>query len=588
MLRFSLIIIWIVTLSCGSTWAQVTTRVSVDSAGAQSNGYSFGPSFSADGRWLVFFSYASNLVPADTNGSADIFVHDLQTGATTRVSVDSSGAQGSANSDMPSISSDGRYVAFESLATNLVAGDTNNTWDVFVHDRMTGATTRVSVDSSGAEGNGPSRDPAISSDGRYVTFDSTATNLVTGDTNGATDVFVHDLLTGATTRVSTDSSGTQGNGDSSNPAASSDGRYIAFVSAAGNLVNGDTNGTADVFVHDRVTGATSRASVDSNGAQANAASSQPSISSDGRYIAFASAASNLVPADTNGVSDIFVHDAQSGITTRISMDSNGVQGNVESEVARISSDGRYVTFDSFAFNLVPGDTNGTRDAFVHDRLSGATSRMSLDSNGVQGNADSFCGALSSDARYAAFYSLASNLVTGDTNGTSDVFVRDRGPASSLIAFCFGDGSGGACPCGNAGATGHGCQNSVATGGALVTASGVASLSADTVALASSGELPTALSIVLQGDTWIAPVVFGDGLRCAGGTLKRLYVKSASGGSTSAPQTGDPAISARSAALGDTIPLGATRIYQVYYRDANLVFCAGGFNVSTAIAIAWGS
>src|SRR5262249_38706966 len=170
--------------------------------------------------------------------------------------------------------------------------------------------------------------PSISSDGRYVAFDSAASNLVSGDTNGATDVFVHDRLTGATTRVSTDSNAAQGDGASSKPSISADGRYVVFLSAADNLVSGDTNGATDVFMHDLVTGVTTRVSTDSSGAQGNGSSSNASISSDGRYVAFASAASNLVPSDTNGVPDIFVRDTQAGVTTRVSVDSSGVQGNV--------------------------------------------------------------------------------------------------------------------------------------------------------------------------------------------------------------------------------------------------------------------
>jgi hypothetical protein len=212
----------------------------------------------------------------------------------------------------------------------------------------------------------------------------------------------------------------------------------------------------------------------------------------------------------------------------------------------------------------------------------------VDSNGVQGNFGSGLSRVSSDGRYVAFESGASNLVPGDTNNTADTFVRDLGAAGSFVPLCFGDGTGGACPCSNSGSSGHGCENSAATGGALLAATGVASLSSDVVQLTSSDELPTALSIVLQGSTVIAPTSFGDGLRCTGGSLKRLYVKHAIGGVITAPEAGDPSVSARSATLGDTIPLGATRAYQVYYRDPSLGFCPGGFNVSSAIAIAWGA
>jgi len=246
----------------------------------------------------------------------DVFVHDSVTGVTTRVSVDSSGNQGDSDSGGSSISSDGRYVAFNSYASNLVAGDTNGMPDVFVHDTVTGETTRVSVDSSGNQGNGHSYSPSISSDGRYVAFDSEATNLVAGDTNGWYDIFVHDTMTGETIRVSVGSSGNQGNYISFSPSISSDGRFVAFQSLATNLVAGDTNGVWDVFVHGTVTGVTSRVSVGSSGNQGDGDSRFPSISSDGRYVAFDSLASNLVPGDI-GVRDVFVHDRQGAVTVLV-------------------------------------------------------------------------------------------------------------------------------------------------------------------------------------------------------------------------------------------------------------------------------
>jgi len=233
--------------SHGGSW-HVVQRVSVASGGTQGNGDSGCPSISADGRYVAFQSYASNLVPGDTNEVGDVFVHDRLTGQTTRVSVASDGTEGNDYSRRPSISADGRYVAFASLASNLVPGDTNGTWDVFVHDRLTGQTTRVSVASGGAQGNSGSWCPSISADGRYVAFQSYASNLVPGDTNGVLDVFVHDRLTGQTTRVSVASDGTQGDSYSFGSSISADGRYVAFSSLASNLVPGDTNDKPDIFV----------------------------------------------------------------------------------------------------------------------------------------------------------------------------------------------------------------------------------------------------------------------------------------------------------------------------------------------------
>ena len=282
-----------------------TKRVSVDSLGAQGIGDSEGPSISAHGRFVAFYSSAANLVGSDTNGARDVFVRDRQTGKTARVSVDSHGAQGNGDSEGPSISADGRFVAFYSFASNLVAGDTNGVINVFVRDRKTGKTTRVSVNSHGAQTKRDSIVRAISADGRFVAFDSTASNLVGGDTNGVDDVFVRDRKTGKTTRVSVNSHGAQGNGDSFIPSISADGRFVAFYSDAANLVAGDGNAAGDGFVRDRKAGRTKRVSVASHGTQGNDTSFPPSISADGRFVAFTSLANNLVAGDTNGASDIF-------------------------------------------------------------------------------------------------------------------------------------------------------------------------------------------------------------------------------------------------------------------------------------------
>ena len=208
------------------------------------------------------------------------------TGTTNRVSVSSDETQGNDDSDWSSISNDGRYVAFRSDADNLVSGDTNDFGDIFVRDRQIEITTRISVSSDGAQANDESRNPSISADGRYVVFESDADNLVSGDTNGSRDIFVHDLQTGDTKRVSVASNGTQGNNNSRFPSISSDGRYVAFQSLASKLVNGDTNGYQDIFVHDRQTGVTSIVSVASDGKEGNGDSYGTSISADGRYVAF--------------------------------------------------------------------------------------------------------------------------------------------------------------------------------------------------------------------------------------------------------------------------------------------------------------
>lgn len=411
-----------------------TSRVSIHSDGTQGDedSYTFGGGLSADARYVAFASAASNLVPDDTNNEPDVFVRDRQTGDTTRVSVSSNGAEGDGNSGLSEwpgvqISANGRYVAFVSIAANLVTGDTNNTFDVFVHDRQTGVTTRVSVDSGGAEGDGISTSPAISSDGRYVSFNSDATNLVPGDGNGVRDTFVHDRQTGVTTRVSVDSSGTEGDDRSwLLTGISANGRFVLFDSDATNLVPGDINNEEDVFVHDRQTGDTTRVSVDSNGSEGNDSSFWAQISANGRYVAFTSYATNLVSGDVNNESDVFVHDRQTGETTRISESGAGVGGDAESRPSDVSATGRYVVYDSAATNLVPDDTNGAPDLFVHDRQTGETTRASVASNGSEGDLESTWGAISGNGDYVAFSSDATNLVPGDNNGFADVFVHQYG------------------------------------------------------------------------------------------------------------------------------------------------------------------
>lgn len=390
-----------------------------------------GSSISGDGRLAAFMSAASNLVDGDTNGFLDAFVHDRSTGLTVRVSVDSSGAEGNdiSGDHGVSISADGRFVAFKSHASNLVAGDANGYPDVFVHDSLAGLTERVSVDSSGLEGNGYSGllGAAISEHGRFVAFGSSATNLVAGDVNGFEDLFVRDRQSGTTELVSVDSQGAQGNARSVWPSISADGRFVAFQSEASNLVSGDANGCGDVFVNDRSTGHTERVSVDSSGAESNGSSSNfgLAISANGRFVAFVSSATNLVANDTNGYLDVFVHDRLSGLTERASVGSFGVESNELTTGSTISGDGRFVGFESYATNLVDGDTNCFLDAFVHDRSTGLTERVSVNSSGMQGNERSYVPALSSDGLIVVFLSFASDLVVGDTNEVSDVLVRDR-------------------------------------------------------------------------------------------------------------------------------------------------------------------
>jgi len=489
---------------------QQTSRVSVDSSGAQGNGDSYGGMIAANGSIVAFNSVASNLVAGDTNGTWDAFVIDRTTGITERVSVDSSGAQGDSGSGSGVIAENGTIVAFYSVATNLVAGDTNGLGDLFVHDRSTGITKRVSVDSSGNQGNSDSLSPSLSTDGRFVAFYGGASNLVSGDTNNNDDVFIHDRATGVTELVSVDSAGVQGNAWSGFPSISADGRFVAFLSGSSNLVAGDTNSADDVFVHDRSSGFTERVSVDSSGAEANAECGDPSISADGRFVAFWSGADNLVANDQNRTGDAFVHDRTTGVTERVSVDSSGNEGNALSGDPSISGDGRFVAFESYSSNLVPGDHNGFMDIFVRERASGLTTRVSVDSTGAEANSDSgdpFM--ISKDGLAVGFSSGATNLVAGDTNQVVDVFVHE---SCSTPAAWSNYGSGFP---GTLGVPALTSEEDPALG-ATVTVDVADSLGAPTVGLLFLGFAQQSLHSAWGGDLLVVPTLVVP-LALSGGT-----------------------------------------------------------------------
>lgn len=485
--------------SCATASVMVVTaprivRVSIGTEGNEANSGSPGNGYdmSSDGRFVVFESEASNLVPGDTNGRSDVFIRDRDTDndrvfdepgnvATRQVSVSSMGVQGNSASGNATVSADGRFVAFHSIASNLVVGDTNSEYDVFVRDRDTDrdgifdepggvATTRVSLSSAGEQGNGIS--PSISADGRFVAFESSASNFVAGATGTREKIFVRDRDTDRDgifdepgNSVTTLISSGQGQGfDAFNPSISADGRFVAFDSGSPTLapLGEDTNGVFDVFVADRDSdqdgifdesdGASiARVSASSAGAQGDTGSflipSLSEISADGRFVTFTSYATNLVSGDTNGAADAFIRDRDTdrdGVfdepgavsTVRVSLSSTGEQGNTDSLYpASPSFDGRFVAFQSNALNLVSGDTNGETDAFVRDRDTDqdgvfdepgmvATVRISVSGEGEQGNIYGSVPSFSADGRFASFGAASSNLVPGDTNNSVDVFVVD--------------------------------------------------------------------------------------------------------------------------------------------------------------------
>lgn len=562
--------------------AQSTTLASLSTGGHAADGECLYPEISPDGRWLVFQSSASTLVPGDTNGAKDIFVRDLLLGTTVCASPSATGGFADGDSLDPDLSDDGRFITFFSYATDLVAGDTNEKPDIFVRDLALGTTHCASVDAAGVPWGG--RYPSLSADGRFVAFDSKSEQLVPSDTNGERDVFVHDCLTGATVRVSVAATGRQGDGDSRDASLSPDGRFVAFESLAANLVDGDANGVLDVFVHDLQNGATVRVSVSSTDAEGNGDSGDVSISALGRYVAFSSYSDNLAAFDFNWTGDVFVRDLQLGTTMRASLGALGTDPDGQSYDPTLTDDGRFLVFYSEATNLVLGDTNFVDDIFLCDLVSSSLERVSVSSTGQEGDGACIYSDVSADGRFVVFDSLATNLAPGDVNGVRDVFLHDR--SSSFATQCSGDGSlATPCPCGNVGAGGRGCPNSSGSGGARLEAAGATQ--PDSVHLLAWGLGPNAFALFLQGDAASGGVPFGDGVRCVGGNVKRLFSKTASGGAVRAPAAGDVSLSARSAARGDVLTPGSTRYYDVYYRDPNVSFCPGAtFNVTNAVRVNW--
>lgn len=407
---------------CAVAVAHDSELVSVATGGAQANNDSYYSLVSDDGRYIVFQSEASNLVPGDINNKYDIFRRDLVTEATELVSVATNGNSASGLSLSPTVSGDGRFVAWSSDAANLIVGDTNGTWDVFLRDMDAGVTTRVSVDADGNQVFQRSDGAQLSPDGKYVIFESDAA-LLARDTNGIKDCYRRNLIVDLLDLVSVTQSGGQGNGISYAPQISDDGLFACFFSSASNLVPGDSNGWGDVFWKDMRTGELLRVNVSSAGGQSNGESIWPYVSGDGLTVTFCSRGSNLVAGDTNSNWDLFAHDMLTAETSRLNVRPDGGQANsyVRSPSA-MSSDGRYVIFASLSTNLVPGDTNGFQDAFVRDRALEETFRVTFGADGSETDDDSFVPHMTPDLNVVTFTSEARNVVDSDTNGRRDIFA----------------------------------------------------------------------------------------------------------------------------------------------------------------------
>lgn len=437
--------------------AQSIVRVDVANDGSETQGAVTGLDVSDDGSKVAFASFVDGLDPADVNHFSDVFVRDLNEGTTKLVSVRSNGNLGNDRSWRPRISADGRFVAFESDATNLVGGDRNGVTDVFVHELATGATMRVSVASDGSEANGYSEIDGISADGNLVLFSSVATNLVPDDHNGVVDVFLRDVAAGTTVRVSTALDGTEADGATYYGSLSRDGTIVMLSSFATNFVPDDTNGWLDVFVRDLAAGTLVRASVDSSEAQLEEGGGNYSfkveqfgneLAPDGRFVAFSTSQHDLFAGDDNSTFDVFLRDLVAGTTTIQSVDSDGavsapdsIQYDIGTFATGISADGRYVLMAGAAKTLAP-DGYSCHDIYVRDRDLSMTTRQSNGPSGHAGNGISYGSRMSADGAHVVFVSQATDLIEGHATSGQCAFLVNR-PLRPASAESYGSGLAGA-------------------------------------------------------------------------------------------------------------------------------------------------
>jgi len=422
-----------VPLSQGAQPPPYTRLISRIPNGEVGNSTSDIPSVSSDGRYVAFQSLATDLVANDTNGAMDIFVLDRLFQTTQRISVSSSGTEANSGSANSSISPDGRWVVYESDATNLVTGDSNGLTDIFLYDRQTSQTTRVNVATGGAQATGgPSTQPHVSNNGEKIVYESLATNLISNDGNNFQDIFMY-TLTGATTvrvNVSQVNPTTPPNGDSFSPYISAGGQFVTFASVAENLVANDDNdfcgafSCGDIFVRNLTAGVTEIVSLRSDGLQGTQSSSEPAISSDGRWVVFESDADNLdtVVPDTNFVTDIFLRDRTTNQTRRVSLGPGNTEGLFPHTTPNISDDGNWIAFTT-ASAFVAGDLNGYEDIYRYSRVNGALIVASVPEAGGEANESSTEADVSGDGQRIVFSSFATNLTANDDNNTADVFIR---------------------------------------------------------------------------------------------------------------------------------------------------------------------
>jgi dipeptidyl aminopeptidase/acylaminoacyl peptidase len=415
--------LFILLLSCltSSVWAEaITTRVSVANVGLQANADSFASrqAISQNGRYIAFQSLADDIDLTDHNNVFDVFVHDQWQKQTQRISVSNLG-EGNSNSIQAVISDNGRMVAFTSYASNLSENDTNGVADIFLYDRFTGLLTNITQIADAASSN-----PMLSADGQRLVFESNATNLVAGDINAVSDIFIYDVATAQISRISTDSVGVEANNASYKPSISNDGSRIVFQSLATNLVLNDSNEKANIIFVDLNSGERRMLSVGENGAPANNHSYAPMISGSGLHVAFDTDASNLFADDNNGFSDIVFYDLTNNQLARMSFGLDGAP-NYNTVLPSISDSGLYINYESAASNLVENDDNTIVDVFRVNRSNGERTKLSIASNAVAANFSTFeiGTSIASEQCFSSFSSPATNLVDEDSNKSFDVFLH---------------------------------------------------------------------------------------------------------------------------------------------------------------------
>jgi Tol biopolymer transport system component len=471
----------------------------------------------------------------------------------------------------PVLSGDGRFVCFVTSDDGLGPVDTNSFPDVYLTDLETGTSELISGGVGGAPANGSAYYVDISDDGRFVAFGSTASNLGPSVPNPFSNAFVRDRVTGQTTMVSIGPTGQGANWYVLYVNISGDGRFVAWASEATNLVPDDVNGEIDVFVHDRFMNITELVSVGIGGWQGNGECFMSSLSYDGRFVAFSTRSNNLVSGDTNDDLDVYVRDRLLGHTVLASE-----QATAPNWWPQMSGDGRWVSYRGHQQVVPPAFPS----VHVRDLITGEVTIESTTLAGLPA-LTLFAPGISADGRWIAFRSLSPNVVPNDTNGVDDGFLHDR-LASPGYVFCRGDEAQASCPCGNPSpsAANAGCLNSLGFGAALA-GSGAGSLGGDTVVLQASG-MPNSTALLFQGTTPSAGTFFGDGVRCVSGTIVRIATRTIVGGAMQFPAAGDPSLSVRG-----NVSSPSTRAYQVWYRNAAPFCTPEPFNLSNGWRIDWG-